>query len=417
MAHSDGHELSAHLFSVAEIGQNFFSENFENASKWVYLAGLWHDLGKYRVGFQKYLALSADENAHIEGRVSGTEKTHSIAGALWANRVFKEKYGTTGNLASRILAYLIASHHAGLYDWYGGLNERLAEKDSATELAEALAAQPPEKILSAGDFDPVADMKKIPGGAPGFALWVRMMFSCLVDADFLDTEAHFDAKKAQSRKGFATIETLLPVFDDFMASKVSGAAISHVNVLRAEILKQCRDKANLEPGFFSLTVPTGGGKTLSSLAFALSHADLYCKRRIIYAIPYTSIIEQTADQFRQAFLALEAAVSQPQPAGHLRSAASVRGSGDWPAPRRLGRGLGPSPADAVSARLPARGTGAGGRAAGRRLVSGRGRAAGAVLGHTWPRAVRPGGRVPFVPFRRPHGARDRIPVCPRPWRR
>ena len=337
MAHSDGHELSAHLFSVAEIGQNFFSENFENASKWVYLAGLWHDLGKYRVGFQKYLALSADENAHIEGRVSGTEKTHSIAGALWANRVFKEKYGTTGNLASRILAYLIASHHAGLYDWYGGLNERLAEKDSATELAEALAAQPPEKILSAGDFDPVADMKKIPGGAPGFALWVRMMFSCLVDADFLDTEAHFDAKKAQSRKGFATIETLLPVFDDFMASKVSGAAISHVNVLRAEILKQCRDKANLEPGFFSLTVPTGGGKTLSSLAFALSHADLYCKRRIIYAIPYTSIIEQTADQFRQAFLALEADVliehhSQAEGEDSQETARSRLACENWDAP-------------------------------------------------------------------------------------
>jgi CRISPR-associated endonuclease/helicase Cas3 len=338
-AHSGGHGLEDHLHAVAQLSANFF-QNIPNAhatEQWVYLAGLWHDLGKYRAGFQKYLALSEDENAHIEGRVSGKEKTHSIAGALWAIQTFKTQHGKHGELAARVLAYLIASHHAGLYDWYGGLNERLSENDSAVELAQALAAQPPENILRAGDFNPITALQKIPGGAPGFALWLRMMFSCLVDADFLDTEAHFDKSKTQSRQGFAPLETMLPAFDAFMAGKTASAPPSHVNTLRLDILKQCREQAKREPGFFSLTVPTGGGKTLSSLAFALTHAQAHGKQRIIYAIPYTSIIEQTADQFRQAFLALEADVliehhSQAEGEDSQETARSRLACENWDAP-------------------------------------------------------------------------------------
>ena len=107
------------------------------------------------------------------------------------------------------------------------------------------------------------------GKAEGFALWVRMLFSCLVDADFLDTEAFMDEGKAVQRAGTPAIQELLPRFNAYMEEKFAGAPSTNVNRIRAEVLRQCRDKAHNTPGLFSLTVPTGGGKTLSSLAFAL----------------------------------------------------------------------------------------------------------------------------------------------------
>ena len=307
LAHSGGHLLADHLQAVARMAADF-SDPFESVAptqRWAYLAGLWHDLGKYRPGFQRYLELTEDDNAHIEGRVSGREKTHSIAGALWALQTLEKSHGAAGKRAGQVMAYLIASHHAGLYDWHQGLKERLASVDSQTEFQEALAQRPPTDILDSAGFAPT--LAQVPGGAPGFALWVRLLFSCLVDADFLDTEAHFDRAKPGQRQGFPDMPALLAAFDAFMAAmaaKVASATATPVNTLRADILRQCRDKAVLPPGFFSLTVPTGGGKTLSSLAFALRHAVAHGKRRIVYAIPYTSIIEQTADEFRRALAAL-----------------------------------------------------------------------------------------------------------------
>jgi len=181
------------------------------------------------------------------------------------------------------------------------LNERLADPASRAELNEALAEMPPTSILDSGAFKPDLRTITIPGGGKGFALWVRMLFSCLVDADFLDTEAYMNPDKAAGREGWPDIATLLAQFDRHMADLAAKAQPSKVNRLRAEILSQCRDKAMGAPGLFSLTVPTGGGKTLSSLAFALEHAKKYGKRRVIHVIPYTSIIEQTADIFRGIF--------------------------------------------------------------------------------------------------------------------
>lgn len=294
-AHSGGHLLESHLYKVAKLAAGF-SNGFDAAdptSRWAYLAGLWHDLGKYRPGFQRYVRLADNPDAHIEGKVGGREKTHSAAGALWAMQQLNRPNQPYGN----ILAYLIAGHHAGLDDWDGGLKERLQNDDAKLELQEALAANPPANILAHDDL-----VARIPGGAAGFALWVRMLFSCLVDADFLDTEAHFDAGKPARRAGFPTLAQMRLAFDAHMAAL--PVADTPVNTLRADILRQCRVKASLPAGFFSLTVPTGGGKTLSSLAFALGHAQAHGQRRIIYAIPYTSIIEQTADIFRDVFKAL-----------------------------------------------------------------------------------------------------------------
>ena len=112
-AHSGGHLLADHLRAVAALAGGF-SQTFdaaEPAQRWAYLAGLWHDLGKYRQGFQKYVRFADNADAHIEGKVNGREKTHSAAGALWAMQRLEQTHGAPGKLAARVLAYLIAGQH------------------------------------------------------------------------------------------------------------------------------------------------------------------------------------------------------------------------------------------------------------------------------------------------------------------
>jgi CRISPR-associated endonuclease/helicase Cas3 len=283
------HDLAEHLRAVAKLAaehaQPFGGED------WARLAGRWHDLGKYRSRFQRYIrrASGYEVDAHIEG--SPGRVTHSTAGALLACDRFQQN--------GRVLAYLIAGHHAGLDDWHGGLEARLASSDARTELEEVLAAQPSTDVLEPGHFLP--KLNEVPGGRAGFALWVRMLFSCLVDADFLDTEAYLDPERGTQRGLWPEIDALLDDFDRYMEGLISEVEPTCVNRLRADVLAQCCAKADDAPGLFSLTVPTGGGKTLASMAFALKHAKRYDKRRVIYVIPYMSIIEQTADVFRSIF--------------------------------------------------------------------------------------------------------------------
>lgn len=291
-AHGQWHEhgLNAHLNKVARRSGEA-AEPF-GADDWARLAGLWHDLGKYSAEFQHYIKKVSgyDAEAHIESALGRVD--HSTAGAIHAI----EKFGAHG----RILAYLIAGHHAGLPDWSsadsGG--KALAVRLGQPELLDRVLKQPlPPDLLAQP-----RPISRIPGGASGMALWLRMLFSCLVDADFLDTEAFMDHDKAAVRAGYRDVGSLLADFDKYMATIAKGAANTPVNVIRADILRQCREKAGLAPGMFSLTVPTGGGKTLSGMAFALRHAVQHQKQRIIYVIPYTSIIEQTAGIFREIFV-------------------------------------------------------------------------------------------------------------------
>jgi CRISPR-associated endonuclease/helicase Cas3 len=283
------HALDEHLRMVAK--RAFEHANEFKAGDWGYIAGLWHDLGKYRTRFQHYIRLSSgfDEDAHIKGEAG--KSPHSTAGAVLAC----DRFGNAG----RVLAYLIAGHHAGLYDWFGGLDARMSSQESRDELDESLVARPPADVLDHAGFIP--SLNTVLGGKKGFALWARMLFSSLVDADFLDTEQYMDPHRAAQRADWPSLDSLFVLFERHMADKTRTAAPTHVNRQRAAILRQCREKAQDVPGLFSLTVPTGGGKTLSSLAFALEHAKLHQKRRIIYVIPYTSIIEQTADIFRGIF--------------------------------------------------------------------------------------------------------------------
>ncbi len=313
-ANQPAHGLVDHLQQVAALAARFAQDwGAEFAS----LAGQWHDLGKYRPGFQRYIRQVAD--AHIEGRLpQGSEKSHSAAGALHALRVFEQAHGPEAARLARVLAYVIAGHHAGLADWTGSLDARLlgtgaalSEREYAEALEHAQADTPALLALPAG-FDLRAAAQAIPGVRDSgryplaWSLWVRMLFSALVDADFLDTEAYMDGKKSSARTGHASLGQYQQQLDDFLARKTaevaaSGRSDDPVMRARAEVLQQCRDKAIEGPGVFSLTVPTGGGKTLSSLAFALRHAARHGRRRIIYAIPYTSIIEQTAEVFAQIF--------------------------------------------------------------------------------------------------------------------
>lgn len=291
------HALEDHLKAVASLAKQY-AESFD-AADLAYLAGLWHDLGKFAPEFQRYIRQQTGferENAHVEPEANGVafrgRYTHSTAGAIYAC----EK---AGSINGRLLAYLISGHHAGLPDAVRteetpgeSLEERLA---AGAMLAETLKSPIPPDILT----PKLPGTMPIPGGRAGAHLWLRMLFSCLVDADFLDTEAYMSPDRGEQRRGYPSIPELDQRLRGFLDSKF-GRESTPVHRIRAEVLAQCRARAGESPGLFSLTVPTGGGKTYSSLAFALAHAVRYKRRRIVYAIPYTSIIEQTADAFRAA---------------------------------------------------------------------------------------------------------------------
>lgn len=284
------HHLDEHAHGVAELAA-VFAEAF-GAGDWAMVAGHWHDLGKYHPEFRRYIARASgyDPFAYLEGSVGRVD--HSTLGAVHAIDVM----GPLG----RVLAYLIAGHHTGLPDYAseeageGGLSARIER--NRDRLRAAIETGIPIELLR-----PAHPTSRPRGPA---ALWIRMLFSALVDADFLDTEAFFDPDRAATRGSYPDLDELDRRFEIFMAKKTAelgDGADSTVNRARAEVLRQCREKALLEPGLFSLTVPTGGGKTLSSLAWALDHARAHEKSRVIYVIPFTSIVEQTSDVFRSAF--------------------------------------------------------------------------------------------------------------------
>jgi CRISPR-associated endonuclease/helicase Cas3 len=280
------HNLAEHLIKTAELAGQFAPKN---SIEWASLTGQWHDLGKYRKRFQDYIRYQSGferENAHIE---NSQRAPHSTAGAIHA-------VSSLPPIVGHIVAYMIAGHHAGLPDWEGGrgsLKYRL--KDGEQEYQEALQEAIPDDILqfSAPQFPSFIQNKDV------LPLWIRILFSCLVDADFRDTESYMAPEKTKQRGSYPDLNDLLIRFDKEISKLRENAPDTPLIKIRNEILAACNKAAVLKPGLFSLTVPTGGGKTLSSLSFALRHAKKFNKRRIIYAIPFTSIIEQNAEVFRQ----------------------------------------------------------------------------------------------------------------------
>lgn len=304
------HSLQKHLQKVAKLAKRFAGRY---GALFAEYAGLLHDLGKFQEAFQKYIRNASGfekENAHLEDVESTKLRKipHSTAGAKYAVEHLNPFFG-------HLLVYLIAGHHAGLADWYdkGSLKSRLQQADD--ELAASLSG-----LVESGlseDFFPVSDNDlkqdffafwKDGAKLEELHIWLRFLFSCLVDADFLDTEAfmngYADADAAQAavlRPKFPGLDELHQRYEQYMAQlHEKSDKDSFLNQERHAILQQSFSAAETDRTLFSLTVPTGGGKTLASLGFALKHALKFDKKRIIYAIPFTSIIEQNADVFRKA---------------------------------------------------------------------------------------------------------------------
>ncbi|WP_010603695.1 CRISPR-associated helicase/endonuclease Cas3 [Pseudoalteromonas maricaloris] len=288
---SDWQPLRDHLCRVAS-GAELNSKYFK-AAKLSYLAGLLHDLGKYSPEFQ----------ARLEGVTNKVD--HATAGAKIAAELLPSPYGN-------LIAYAIAGHHTGLANGSGegagrrALKDRLNlqfGKDIPALDGEAwqseLVLPPIESLIPEISPNPNADLQGFQ-----FAFLIRMIFSCLVDSDFIDTDKfykHLEGKPLL-RGDYPQLAELKIQFDQALADKIKSTDQTQtVNQLRKKILDTARIKAKLTPGLFTLTVPTGGGKTFSSMAFALDHALAHNMRRVIYVIPFTSIIEQNAKVFREAF--------------------------------------------------------------------------------------------------------------------
>ncbi|OUJ17131.1 CRISPR-associated endonuclease Cas3'' [Acetobacter sp. DsW_063] len=277
--------LSDHLSLVSRFASTFATAF--GAQDIAQTMGLLHDIGKVSLPYQFYI-----RNPPEAGSAKGPD--HSSAGAQEAIHLYGEGLG-------RLMAFGIAGHHAGLMDsrghGMGNLQGRLSKEienyqgwqDYVGELPAPDTLKNFLKTLRPNGIDPTF--------SPAFL--IRMLFSCLVDADFLATE-HFLANAqegvAPPRGGQLTSEHLDIVRAHLRKHR---RADSPVNRLRSQILDHANGKAFLPPGLFTLTVPTGGGKTLTSLSFAMEHATIHNLRRIVYVIPYTSIIEQTAQIFRE----------------------------------------------------------------------------------------------------------------------
>jgi CRISPR-associated endonuclease/helicase Cas3 len=274
--------LGDHLFAVGNRGKAFATDF--GAARWGVIAGLLHDLGKAKPEFQAML------------RGENNAEPHSGEGARYA-------HDRIGGAAGKMLAYCIAGHHAGLPNGITHsdfrpptpLSERL-KNARELELPEGMALPPldsavPAPLQSIRPGDPFQYFK--------LHFFTRMLFSALTDADFLETQRFYDEVENRARHSAPpALADLAPALEVQLAS--FDGAKGDVNRIRAEILGHVRAGAVQAPGLFSLTVPTGGGKTLSSLAFAMDHAQRHDLQRVIYVIPYTSIVEQTAQVFRKA---------------------------------------------------------------------------------------------------------------------
>jgi len=292
--------LEDHLRNVAERAGELASSF--GAREWGYLAGLWHDLGKYSDAFQRYLRSEGGVDYHV---IESDEIPTAVAGKIDHTSAGAQHAVEAAPVLGHLLAYCIAGHHAGLHDAIADgacLNARLKKRVESWELG-------PDRIRESaipplpGFLQDLGRHIGHPEEAPfSISFFVRMLFSCLVDADFLDTEAFMDPERARSRPRWpGDILARMEGGLDRFVRNLETVDRSPVAQRRREVRESCLRAAARAPGLFSLTVPTGGGKTLSSLAFALRHALEHGLDRIVYVIPFTSIIEQNAAVFRKMF--------------------------------------------------------------------------------------------------------------------
>ena len=266
---SDGREqtVAAHLQETAALCSSFAAE-FGQAQRGAFL-GMAHDIGKNSDAFQKRL-------------LGGPRVDHATAGALECAKRGESE-----------MACCVVGHHGGMPD-FGNPNTDYPGAPTCTgRIKKAQTGNIPPyhwegELPSPGKKPPLDNLYSI-------SMWTRMMYSCLVDADFLNTES-FMAETVPLRSGYDSLPELLRRLNDYIAPWFPGN--TELNRNRCAILSACLRQASRPRGIYSLTVPTGGGKTVSSLAFGLKHAVENGMKRVIYVIPYTSIIEQNAQVFR-----------------------------------------------------------------------------------------------------------------------
>lgn len=326
---SDGatQPLADHLLAVAARTSRFASKiGLSEAGR---LIGLVHDLGKYSTEFQAYLnsavgILNQDEDEDFvsAGALKG-KVDHSTAGAqlVWRDLA---KQGQLGQIVGQVLALCIASHHSGLIDCLTSdvrslgedvFGKRMKKPNDRTHLEEVLV-KADEQILSTTRAlltpsmlqsvqeamtevvrrTPLLDDKSIVAQMH-FGLLVRFLFSCLIDADRIDS-AEFEKprlKELRMQERFTHWDVLISRLENHLATFGDRP----IDRLRQDISNHCREAASRSKGVYSISVPTGGGKTLASLRFALHHAKVHRMERVIYFIPYTSIIDQNAGDVRR----------------------------------------------------------------------------------------------------------------------
>lgn len=294
--------MKDHEDLVAEYCRTFLNRIDPTLGPWGDLLGRWHDLGKYSNEFQTYLHKANDQlvrlddahRADVAGKVD-----HSTAAA----QLSVEKFGLRG----RLLAYVLAGHHAGLSDWDDGISQS-GLRQRLEKVISNFQVNAPKQLLEMNHPSmprfPELDQDEHQSYRAAFriVLWIRMIFSGLVDADFLATESFMSPDRKVGRDfEWVSIRELLDNLDAFVERMESDADPSPINTIRKQVGNACHTKAGLRPGLFSLNVPTGGGKTIAGLRFALRHAVLNNLERVIVAIPFTSIIEQNADVYRKIF--------------------------------------------------------------------------------------------------------------------
>ena len=262
-----------HTLGVASLAAEFAGEF--GMAEWGRAIGLLHDKGKESNAFQRHIRKDSEYDPTIK---DVWDYHHAFVGAKIAEKLY-------GKTAKNLLVNQIYSHHTGLHD--DGDMEGL-KKDIPAEVGvnvrKCYLNKPPFKT-DAEDFHHLS----------------RMLFSCLVDADFLDTEAFMDVESHKLRGKGESLQVLDAKLDAYLARLKEEAKDTAVNRIRAQVQQCCLESAPSPKGFYSLTVPTGGGKTLSSLLWAMKHALHNGQKRIIIAIPYTSIIVQTASILKSIF--------------------------------------------------------------------------------------------------------------------
>ena len=279
IAHIDGERIQTnkeHLYGTANLAANF-ADSF-GKREWGFCCGLLHDIGKYSPAFQN--KIKNDSNRRVD---------HSTAGA----RVCMELGGLY-----QFMSYCIAGHHSGLPDYgssadSGEAPTLLGRSRKKIEDYSAYKAEIQIPPLQSLPFDPANS----PDPDFSLSMFIRMLYSCLVDADFLDTERFMKGGSTERDAG-ESMDLLLKKLEQHISAWLANEDTNTVNGRRTEILKHCLECGKKPRGIFQLTVPTGGGKTVASLAFALRHAVENKMERVIYVIPYTSIIEQNAEVFR-----------------------------------------------------------------------------------------------------------------------